>query len=311
MSSRAAAHLQSIGIGPQMIVPVCFEKSIWSVIATIGVHRTGAAFVPLDPVLPTARIQKVVALTECKFVVVSSTQQHRFEGSSVTPVIINGEALVTFPLANALSPSGVSMEDPGYCLFTSGSSGTPKGCVISQRAFAGIGQQSTTVHLSERSRSLQFASQSFGISIIEIYCTLGIGGTVCIVSDEDCAGISNLARAITRVNANWTFMTPTMVGSLHPKEVPCLQTIVTGGEPLQKSQIMTWAAAVSLHQALGLTEWAGTCCISPRITSPSCMGVVGKPMPHARAWLVDPGNEQSLAPIGAVAELCIEGTCLA
>ncbi|CAG7927134.1 unnamed protein product [Penicillium olsonii] len=74
---------------------------------------------------------------------------------------------------------------------------------------------------------------------------------------------------------------------------------------------MTWAAAVSLHQALGLTEWAGTCCISPRITSPSCMGVVGKPMPHARAWLVDPGNEQSLAPIGAVAELCIEGTCLA
>ncbi|CAG7921878.1 unnamed protein product [Penicillium olsonii] len=222
MSSRAAAHLQSIGIGSQMMVPVCFEKSIWSVIATIGVHRTGAAFVPLDPVLPTARIQKVVALTECKFVVVSSTQQHRFEGSSVTPVIINGEALVTFPLANALSPSGVFMEDPGYCLFTSGSSGTPKGCVISQRAFAGISQQSTTVHLSERSRSLQFASQSFGISIIEIYCTLGIGGTVCIVSDEDCAGISNLARAITRVNANWTFMTPTMVGSLHPKEVPCL-----------------------------------------------------------------------------------------
>ncbi|KAJ5882099.1 nonribosomal peptide synthase [Penicillium soppii] len=310
-SSRVAAHLQALGIGPRMMVPVCFEKSIWSIVATIGVHKTGAAFVPLDPALPMQRIEKIVALAGSKFVAVSSMQKPRFESSSVTPVIINPQVMANFPPADALLPSEVSMEDPGYCLFTSGSSGTPKGCIISQRAFAGISQQGTTVHLSERSRSLQFASYSFGISIIEIYCTLGTGGTVCVVSSEDCAGISNLARAITRVNVNWTFMTPTMVGSLHPKEVPCLKTIVTGGEPLQKGQIMTWADAVSLHQALGLTEWAGTCCISPRITSTSCLGVVGKPMSHARAWLVDPNNANFLAPVGAVAELCIEGTCLA
>ncbi|KAG2417797.1 hypothetical protein HFD88_000896 [Aspergillus terreus] len=310
--SSLAAHLQGLGIGPGMMIAVCFEKSVWAIVAAISIHMAGAAFVPLDPALPVDRIHRIIAAAGSKFAVVSSKQKTRLvEGLSIQPIVLSAQTAATFPPAHALVPSRVSMEDPAYCLFTSGSSGTPKGCIISQRAFAGISEHHPAVHLSGQSRALQFASYSFGISINEIYCTLSAGGTVCVVSDEDCAGLSSLARAITRMKVTWAFMTPTMIGSLHPKDVPCLEIIITGGEPLNKDQVLTWAHAVHLYQAFGFTEWCGTCCISPRVTASTPLGEIGTPVPNARAWLVDPVNPTVLAAVGAVAELCIEGTCLA
>ncbi|GFF23645.1 non-ribosomal peptide synthase [Aspergillus udagawae] len=309
--SRVAAHLQTLGIGPRMMIPLCFEKSVWAIVAAIGIHMAGAAFVPLDPAVPVHRLHKIIAAVGSEFAIVSPLQTRLVEGLSVTPIIINQSTAATFPPANTLTNPEVSMDDPAYCLFTSGSTGTPKGCIISHEALAGVSDHGETIHLSDQSRVLQFSSYSFGISIIEIYCTLGAGATVCVVADEDCSSLSSLARAINRMEVNWTFMTPTMIGSLHPKDVPCLQTIVTGGEPLQKRQVVTWANAVRLYQGFGLTEWSGTCCISPRITSPSSVGVIGRPVPNARVWLVEPTNHTLLAPVGAVAELCIEGPCLA
>ncbi|KAF4239312.1 hypothetical protein CNMCM8980_001762 [Aspergillus fumigatiaffinis] len=277
LSSRIASHLQVLGIGPQMMIPSCFGMSSWSIIATIGVHKTGAAFVPLDPALPMKRIQKLMAAVECSFVLVSPMQNCRFESVSATRIIISPQVVATFPPADTLRQSKVSTDDRAYCLFTSGSSGAPKGCVVSQRAFAGIPQQGATARLTEKSRSFQFASYSFGLSINEIYCTLGVAGTVCVVPDEDCAGISNLASAITRLNANWTFMTSTMIGSLRPKDVLCLETKGTAGEPLQKAQVEMWASA--------------------------CPG-------REHGWWT-PDNDHFLAPVGAVGELGIEGPCLA
>ncbi|KAF9883882.1 hypothetical protein FE257_002676 [Aspergillus nanangensis] len=309
---KIAAHLQALGIGPRMMIPVCFEKSAWAVVAAISIHISGAAFVPLDPSLPVSRIHKIIAAVESRFAVVSPLQQHILEGLSLSSIVVSRDTVATFPAAYGdMAHPAESMDDPAYCLFTSGSTGNPKGCIISQGALAGLVDHCEMLSLNATCCSLQFASYSFGISIIEIYCTLGVGGTVCVISEEDCSSLRNLGSAITRMRINWAFMTPTMVGSLDPKDVLCLKAIVTGGEPLQKGQVFTWANSVNLHQALGFTEWTGVCCVSSRITSPSSVGLIGKPVPNARAWLVDPGNHAFLAPVGAVAELCIEGPCLA
>ncbi|KAF4206736.1 hypothetical protein CNMCM8927_004509 [Aspergillus lentulus] len=309
--SRVAAHLQTMGIGPRMLIPVCFEKSVWAIVAAISVHMTGAAFVPLEPALPVHRLQQILAATGSEFAVVSPLQKRLMEGLAVTPIMLDQGTTATFPPANALTDPGVSMDDPAYCLFTSGSTGTPKGCIISQEAFAGVSDHVETVHLCGKSRSLQFASYAFGSSINEIYATLSAGGTVCVVSDEDCSSLTSLTRAINRMDVNWVLTVPTVLGSLHPKDVPSLEIVLIGGEVLQKSQVVTWADAVSLYEVLGLTEWSGTCCISSRITSPTSIGTIGCPVPNARVWLVEPTNHTLLAPVGAVAELCLEGPCLA
>ncbi|KAK1143898.1 Nonribosomal Peptide Synthase (NRPS) [Aspergillus melleus] len=310
-SSRVAFHLQAMGIAPPMMIPVCFEKSTWAIIATIGIHRAGAAFVPLDPSLPLERIRSIVSQMGSTVMVVSSLQRSIAEALAMTPIVVGKHTVDALPPGKMSQGQAVSPNDPAYCLFTSGSTGAPKGCVIDQAAFAAISDHCLGLCLNENVRALHFASASFGISIIEIYCTLSAGGTVCVASDEDRASLSNISRAISQMAVNWVIMTPTMISSLSPQELLSVETLISGGEPLQKGHVHTWADHVTLLQGYGFTEWAGICSISGRITSPAHLKTLGRLSPNARAWLVSPLDYRLLAPIGAVAELCIEGNCLA
>ncbi|KAF4228489.1 hypothetical protein CNMCM6805_002144 [Aspergillus fumigatiaffinis] len=315
ISSRVAALLQHRGIGPGMMIPVCYEKSAWAIAAAIGVHKTGAAFVPLDPGLPASRLQAILETVQAPWVVTSSQQKALFETKhepQATVMVIDAETADSLPSPEKWTGSlGARARDPAYGLFVSGSTGRPKGCVVSHGAFASIAAHAEALQLNDSSRALQFASLAFGVSINEIYGTLAVGGTICLLSDADRASLRTITSAINRMRVTWAVMTPTMMGSLLPSEVPCLRTVLTGGEPLHKSQVLAWADAVHLHQVFGFTEWAGTCCVSSRIMSPADRATIGRPVPNARVWLVDPDNNKRLAPIGAVAELCVEGACLA
>lgn len=309
VSSRAAHYLKNAGIGPNMFIPVCFEKSIWAVVAAIGVHKTGAAFVPLEPSQPLPRLEQIVKAVGTKLVVTSSCYADLLKSVS-KPLVITAESILDFPLAGTFSPTVPDMSSAAYCLFTSGSTGKPKGCVVSHGAFASIASQTPTLHLSENARFLQFASYSFGMSIIEIYCTLSGGGTVCIPSDEGRSSISSLVTAINQMAVSHILTTPTVLGAMQPESVPSLRTVMTGGEPLQKTQVLTWAEKVSLYQNYGLTEWAGGFCMSERITPFTNRGSIGRAT-NGQMWLVDPTDHTRLAPIGSVGELLIEGPCLA
>nr|WBQ01559.1 PlmJ [Aspergillus flavipes] len=309
VSSQAAHYLQNAGVRPNTWIPVCFEKSIWAIIAAIGIHKTGAAFVPLEPTQPLARLEQIIKAVGTNLVVTSSHYANHLRSVSKS-LVISAESIPDSPLPETFAPHSPDMSSPAYCLFTSGSTGHPKGCIISHSAFANIVSQIPAMHLHENSRVLQFASYSFSISIVEIYCTLSAGGTVCIPSDKDRSSIGSLVTAINQLAVSNMITTPTVLGAIQPDTVPSIQTVVTGGEPLQHSQALTWAGKVSLYQALGMTEWAGTVCISERITLSTHRASIGRPT-NGQIWLADPGNHTRLAPIGSVAELFIQGPCLA
>nr|WBQ01558.1 PlmK [Aspergillus flavipes] len=308
MTSHLAAQLMKVGVGPGTFVPLCFEKSFWAISAALAVNKTGGAFVPLDPALPIERVETIIKQTGASIILSSHCQAAPLRNAGYT-ILIPSELMSSPAMEGALFPDHThQLSLPAYCLFTSGSTGTPKGCVMSHSSFASIVYHGPKLHIRPATRVLQFASLGFGISLIEVYCTLSCGGTTCIPSDAE--RMNSLGQAITSMKVEWATMTPTALDSLSPSDVSTLQVIIAGGEPIQSIQIARWAPKVRLFQAYGLTEWAGNFSISSQIRPSDSKPDVGFPI-NGRAWLVDPNDRTRLRSVGAIAELMIEGPNLA
>ncbi|CAG8947178.1 unnamed protein product [Penicillium salamii] len=315
VSSQLARHLQSLGVTSGKLIPVCFNKSVWAIVAMLAINKAGAGFVPLDAAQPLSRLKLIVNQLDRPPVGLTSPQNQELMDQLITSTLaVDTQSISALPSRAAdetiqgADQWPVIPTAPSYCFFTSGSTGEPKGCLVDHAALASVETQCKALHLDSNSRVLQFASFSFGVSLIEIWCTLLAGGTVCMPSDSD--RVSNLADAIRSMAMNWAFVTPTVLSTIDPESVPDLQTILVAGEPLKKAQISLWADRTHLFQAYGFTEWAGVCCVSPQIHSVADLGIIGTPA-NAHCWLIEPDNPHRIAPIGAVAELFVEGPSLA
>lgn len=310
MSDLLADHLCALHVGVGASVLVCFEKSMWAVVAMLAINKTGAFFVPLEPSLPPGRLENIAAQTRADMIIISDQQTLILKGLVSNRVIVSEQTMASLRSATAYMPerSAARADDPAYCLFTSGSTGQPKGCLVSHGALASVFNHCGPLRIGVDSRVLQLASFSFGISLIEIWCTLVAGGTICMPSGEDRQ--NRLPDVINEMGVNWALMTPTTIQVLSPGHVPNLRTVAIAGEPLTRSQLETWADAVYLFQAYGLTEWAGICGVSAQVCSGGSNTNIGTSA-GGRFWLVSPSDHNKLAPIGAEAELLIEGPSLA
>ncbi|THC96393.1 hypothetical protein EYZ11_004127 [Aspergillus tanneri] len=309
LSTRLAIRLHALDIGPRCLVAVCFEKSAWAIVSMLAINKTGAAFVPLDPSQPRQRLETILQQVPVAALVTSAQHADIVPGSPLVRMVIPGEMMESLPVdeRNTILPRPTA-DDPAYCLFTSGSTGTPRGCLVQHAALSSVANHSQALRIDAGSRVLQFASFAFGISLIEIWCTLTAGGVVCMPSGAD--RNDHLVDVINEMKIDWALMTPTTIQLLRPEQVPGLRIVGVAGEPLRRAQIQLWADAVHLFQAFGLTEWAGICAVSRQVGTSTSSAVIGASA-GGRFWLVDPDDHHQLAPIGAEAELVIEGPSLA
>ncbi|KAJ5798484.1 uncharacterized protein N7503_007780 [Penicillium pulvis] len=303
LTTEIAAKLRDWGVGQDCLVPVCIEKSLWAVVAEISVLKAQGAFVPMDPSQPASWWKSTVQETQAKVVIGSAKQYPALLSAElgVQVVVLSPETFSIPPhnhRNNETQPTSITppanAESTAYVLFTSGSTSKPKGCLMNHQALADIIRHNEAPRISHASRVLQFTSYTFAVSLIEIYCTLTAGGTVCIPSDED--RMNNLANYFEKSRINWALMTPSTANSLTgPCVAPTLQTLLLAGEPMGQRHVDIWADGLSLHQCYGLSEWSGIC------------ASVGLIPTTPNLWLVDPNDHQRLAPIEAIAELLIEG----
>jgi non-ribosomal peptide synthetase component F len=283
-STILASHLQACGVRSGVLVTVCFEKTCWAVVALLAVNKAGGGFVPCDPTYPAERREKILQQARSSLILTSAKCADLFAGREKPAVMVISSASFS-KLQTASYRRPVDGEAPAYVLFTSGSTGEPKGCEISHEAFASISNHVKALHLGPASRALQFASFSFGMAIIEIFCTLVAGGTVCMLSDEQ--RLNSLAGTMTEMKIDWALMTPTVLGSLQPHDLPYLKCLLVAGEALNELQIHVWGSTLELFQAYGLTEWTGIFAVSNKITSIRQRRTIGVPA-NGQAWLVDP-----------------------
>ena len=317
LSTTVGEYLSSLEIGPEILVPICFEKSKWAIIAMVGILKAGGAFVPMDPSHPVDRLATIIQKTQASLIVTSPTYLPKVEGLAPRTCAI-GQALVNslnnseenFPSNPSAKPQRAKAENIAFVLFTSGSTGEPKGIVQEHGSVCTNAlSHGPALAMSSESRVLQFAAYTFDVSMMDIFTTFILGGCVCIPSED--SRMNDIVGFINRTKVNWALLTPSYSNLICPDDVPTLRTLVLGGEAVTRDNIRRWADKVNLINCYGPAE-AGTCIVSPTpIAHYTNAETVGCRLSSASCWLVDPSDDDRLVSIGAVGELCVEGPTLA
>ncbi|KAF4429611.1 non-ribosomal peptide synthetase [Fusarium acutatum] len=314
-ASRFAQYLVFLGIGPEMYVPLCFEKSAWTVVAMMAVLKAGGAFVSLDPTHPPDRIKFLVSNVDAKLVICSSSLKAKFDSLDLPAIPLGKETMSLLPPVLPNSPKiTVRPDNAAYIIFTSGTTGVPKGTIIEHASFTTGGTaHAKAIMMTSSSRVLQFASHTFDASVMEILSTLLVGGCICIPNDQD--RMNDLSGVIAKFNVNWTLLTPSVASVLKPGSLPTLKVLVTGGEAMSRDHITKWASHAALVNAYGPSETSVIAATSTKVDHDgnilnSDPATIGHPV-GSRCWVVDARNHNRLMPIGSIGELLVEGPIVA
>ncbi|KAE8849621.1 hypothetical protein PTNB85_00037 [Pyrenophora teres f. teres] len=308
LSTKLAGYLIKIGIKPEEVVPLCFEKSMWTVVAMLAVLKADGAFAPLDPDHPASRHKEILKQTGARVVVVSAQHSARWVSSGYHVVTVSEASISKLTAEDDLPSFSATPGNAAYVLFTSGSTGIPKGVVLEHRAVStsclGHGR---AFGITDQSRVLQFTSYTFDFCMAEIITTLLYGGCICVPSDRDRR--SDLAKAINTMGANWALLTPSVAQLLNPSDVPTLKILVLGGEQVTATDWNRWPISVQLINGYGPTE---CCIVCTGYTSTQAFktGTIGTAIASV-SWVVVPEDHHKLAPLGSVGELLVEGPILA
>lgn len=310
ISSTAAQQLIHAGVRPGIYVPFAFEKSLWTAVATLAILKAGGAFVPLDPTHPKARLREILTGIQADVIVTSDTFSLTFKGIVKNVIVLSQHTVCSndYEEIGSTDFPVVQPSDPIFVLFTSGSTGQPKGMILEHGAICTHAIAHGKAMGYQGARVLQFAAHTFDVAIMDIFTTLIFGGTICIPSEEDRR--NNITAVISSMKANYAILTPSFANLIDPDDVPTLKTLAIGGEALTRDQIHRWAHKVSLIQIYGPAE-VGICLLTQMHPDETLPETVGYPLSNSSCWLVDPENPNTLVPIGAVGELVVAGPSLA
>lgn len=306
-SDRLALRLVSLGVCPEVLVPICFHKSKWAVVAMFGIMKAGGAFVPLSPSHPRKHLETIVQDVGTKFVLTDAHAAGLFDDIVDRVVVVPSAEKPATAVEDCALPS----VDPGniaYVLYTSGSTGIPKGVIIEHRALStNIKYLGAAFGFSGDSRVYQFSSYIFDAAIMDIFVTLAAGGCICIPSEDQRA---NNIEAMNRMKVTLAVLTPSVARTIDPERLETLGTLIIGGEAVGHSDVAQWAGKVRLINAYGPTECCIACIFNVYAGSGSRPDVIGRAV-GSTSWVVDPDNHDILAPVGATGELVVQGAILA
>ncbi|KAF9892619.1 hypothetical protein FE257_001021 [Aspergillus nanangensis] len=309
ISSSWVDRLLQRGVGPDIFVPVCYDKSGWTVVALLAILKAGGAFILLDPSHPVDRLQSMVQENfDCPVIITSAT--HRDLAARIVPstIVIDTHACKLYSeLSETRRPLCYpSPSSAAYAIFTSGTTGKPKASVIEHKSFSSAAKShAPRLRIHKNSRVLQFASVAFDASVVEMLTTLLAGGCICIPNEEDRQ--NRLGSFINELRVSWALLTPSVARILNPKTLSSLETIVLGGEGMNSDDVRRWQSHVTLINAYGPSECSVISTVQPnsRVLRNEWSNI-GWPTGGA-CWVVSPGGSCSPLPVGAVGELLIDG----
>ena len=299
-----ASWLAKEGIRPSDVVAVFMNKTIELYISALAVIKIGAAYLPVSPETPVPRVADILQVSKSKFCLVQNDSSPVITGKTSCNIINVDDVAPPFP--NFLGKRNVDLNDTAYIIFTSGSTGKPKGVPITQRNLASNLAVLDEIYppSSASSRMLQSSSQSFDLSMFEIFFAWCRG--MCLVSARKDLLFHDIEKLIQTSKVTQLSLTPTVAGMIDPLMVPTVETLVTAGEPMTEYLQAKWGGE-KLYNGYGPSETTNICTVKPHMTSEFSSAFIGLPFRNTSAFVVESDSFFGLMPKGAIGEICIGG----
>ncbi|HSF38969.1 MAG TPA: non-ribosomal peptide synthase/polyketide synthase [Thermoanaerobaculia bacterium] len=339
-ANRWAFHLRRLGVGPGSFVAVYLDRGWWMIPAVLAVLKAGGAYVPLDGSHPPQRVARILSSMGIRWMLSQGSWLARISGRlEEMPCLEHVLCLEEEPadiaeisgrriwrpaeLAEAPRrplPSVTSPDDPAYVIFTSGSSGTPKGVLVQHRPVLNlIDWVNRTFEIGPLDRVLFVTSLGFDLSVYDIFGLLAAGGSIRVASSEDLGNPQRLLRYLLDDPVTYWDSAPAALQQLsaflpeEPVAESSLRRVFLSGDwipvllPDRVRAAFPGTEVVSLGGATEATVWSNFHRI--REVDPAWSSIpYGRPIQEARYYILDERLEP--CPIGVAGGLYIGGGCL-
>uniref|UniRef100_UPI0038CC16B7 non-ribosomal peptide synthetase n=1 Tax=Mycobacterium conspicuum TaxID=44010 RepID=UPI0038CC16B7 len=304
-SNRLARKLVDLGTGPGQYVALLFSRSAEAVAAMLAVLKTGAAYLPLDPAVPSARMEFMLADTAPTVAVTTSDLAGRLEGSGVVVLDVNDAGLDG--RSDGCSDGAVPAPEPddvAYLIYTSGTTGAPKGVAVSHgsvtRLIGSLDERLPAAGVWTLCHSL-----AFDVSVWEIFGALLRGGRLVVVPEPVVLAAEEFHALLTAERVTVLTQTPSALAAL-PQHGLGDTALVVVGEACPVEVVDRWAPGRLMVNAYGPTETTMCVAISAPLTPGSGVVPIGSPVAGAALFVLDRWLRP--APVGVVGELYVAGT---
>ncbi|WP_316186189.1 non-ribosomal peptide synthase/polyketide synthase [Bradyrhizobium sp. SZCCHNR31011] len=303
-ANQLAHHLRGLGVGPDVIVGLCVERSLDMVVGVLGILKAGGAYLPLDPRYPAERLAYMLDDAKVEVLLTQEALLQRLPASDaiVVRLDVDGQAIAAHPETAPMS--GVDADHLAYVIYTSGSTGKPKGVMISHRGIMNLADaQLARLPLEESDRILQFASISFDAAVWDLVMSWRVGAALVLAAQHELMPGEPLRELLLRQRISTVLLPPAALAALPVAEFKDLKTLLVGGEACSAELLRPWLAGRQVFNAYGPTE-ASVCTTMFR-----CDGAgrppIGRPLPNTRSYVLD--RRLQPVPVGVAGELHIGG----
>ncbi|MGN2641702.1 non-ribosomal peptide synthetase [Nocardia takedensis] len=314
-SSRLARELIARGIGPGDVVALGLTRSLESVLAVWAVAKTGAAYVPVDPTLPTERRAYLIADSGAVLGLTVTARRDRFD-TAIDWLELDDpaqrariEARPAHPVSYLDRVRALTEHHAAYVLYTSGSTGRPKGVVVTHTGLAAlIAATRERYGVDAGARVLHVCSPSFDVSVLELLLAFGAGATL-VIAPPSAFGGPELAALLRHESVSHLVITPAALESVEPGDFPALRGVVVAGDAFGPGLVRRWATGGrAFHNGYGPTEAT----ILATTGDPLLPGepiTIGSALPGVGAVVLDARLRP--VPAGVSGELYLSGPALA
>ena len=311
-ANRLAHHLITLGVGPDVLVGICMERSAAMLVALLGVLKAGGTYVPLDPAYPRDRLAFMIGDAQVRVLLTEKALADLVPAAGAATVFLDRDTRFLDGYPDTNPGVRLSPENLAYVIYTSGSTGRPKGVQVPHGALTNfLCSMQAEPGLDEHDVLLSVTTLSFDIAGLELYLPLICGARLVLVSRETAANASRLAARLASSKPTVMQATPAtwrmLIGAGWTGS-PSLK-MLCGGEALPRDLAAAMASRGSrvwnLYGPTETTVWS-----TARVVKSADRTIpIGRPIANTQTYVLDPHGLP--VPVGAPGELYIGGAGVA